>query len=200
MSNFVKKVGIYGGTFDPIHNGHLRVIVELLSKKIVDQIILIPAGEPRLRIEAPIADGQTRLEMCGLAIKDLPVELIEKVSVSDIEIKRSGPTYAIETVEELISSTKSELSERTDVELFWIIGSDAYANIDKWHRADELKEMVSFIVIDRPGTDPNDGLDIDALDLSATQIRNDIGANKEIHGVSPSVRKFIVERKLYAGK
>ena len=200
MSNFVKKVGIYGGTFDPIHNGHLRVIVELLSKKIVDQIILIPAGEPRLRIEAPIADGQTRLEMCGLAIKDLPVELIEKVSVSDIEIKRSGPTYAIETVEELISSTKSELSERTDVELFWIIGSDAYANIDKWHRADELKEMVSFIVIDRPGADPNDGLDIDALDLSATQIRNDIGANKEIHGVSPSVRKFIVERKLYAGK
>ena len=200
MSNFVKKVGIYGGTFDPIHNGHLRVIVELLSKKIVDQIILIPAGEPRLRIEAPIADGQTRLEMCGLAIKDLPVELIEKVSVSDIEIKRSGPTYAIETVEELISSTKSELSERTDVELFWIIGSDAYANIDKWHRADELKEMVSFIVIDRPGTDPNDGLDIDALDLSATQIRNDIGANNEIHGVSPSVRKFIAERKLYAGK
>ena len=200
MSNFVKKVGIYGGTFDPIHNGHLRVIVELLSKKIVDQIILIPAGEPRLRIEAPIADGQTRLEMCGLAIKDLPVELIEKVSVSDIEIKRSGPTYAIETVEELVSSTKSELSERTDVELFWIIGSDAYANIDKWHRADELKEMVSFIVIDRPGADPNDGLDIDALDLSATQIRNDIGANKEIHGVSPSVRKFIVERKLYAGK
>ena len=200
MSNFVKKVGIYGGTFDPIHNGHLRVIVELLSKKIVDQIILIPAGEPRLRIEAPIADGQTRLEMCGLAIKDLPVELIEKVSVSDIEIKRSGPTYAIETVQELISSTKSELSERTDVELFWIIGSDAYANIDKWHRADELKEMVSFIVIDRPGTDPNDGLDIDALDLSATQIRNDIVANNEIHGVSPSVRKFIVERKLYAGK
>ena len=200
MSNFVKKVGIYGGTFDPIHNGHLRVIVELLSKKIVDQIILIPAGEPRLRIEAPIADGQTRLEMCGLAIKDLPVELIEKVSVSDIEIKRSGPTYAIETVQELISSTKSELSERTDVELFWIIGSDAYANIDKWHRADELKELVSFIVIDRPGTDPNDGLDIDALDLSATQIRNDIVANNEIHGVSPSVRKFIVERKLYAGK
>ena len=200
MSNFVKKVGIYGGTFDPIHNGHLRVIVELLSKKIVDQIILIPAGEPRLRIEAPIADGQTRLEMCGLAIKDLPVELIEKVSVSDIEIKRSGPTYAIETVEELISSTKSELSERTDVELFWIIGSDAYANIDKWHRADELKEMVSFIVIDRPGADPNDGLDIDALDLSATQIRNDIVANNEIHGVSPSVRKFIAERKLYAGK
>ena len=200
MSNFVKKLGIYGGTFDPIHNGHLRVIVELLSKKIVDQIILIPAGEPRLRIEAPIADGQTRLEMCGLAIKDLPVELIEKVSVSDIEIKRSGPTYAIETVQELISSTKSELSERTDVELFWIIGSDAYANIDKWHRADELKEMVSFIVIDRPGTDPNDGLDIDALDLSATQIRNDIVANNEIHGVSPSVRKFIVERKLYAGK
>ena len=182
-----KKTGIYGGTFDPIHNGHLRVVVELLSRKIVDQIILIPAGEPRLRESTPMADGPTRLEMCKLAINDLPVGIKEKVLVSDIEINRQGPSYAIDTVEEL---------EKSGDELYWIIGSDAYANIEKWHRASDLQEKVSFIVVDRPGSTFEDGLDIGAIDISATEIRSD----KEVNGTAPSVRKFITQRKLYASK
>ena len=183
----VSRIGIYGGTFDPIHNGHLRVVVELLSRKIVDSIILIPAGQPRLRSEAPVADGKSRLEMCKLAIQDLPTGIREQVSVSDIEINRKGPTYAIDTVLEL---------NRQEAELFWVIGSDAYSNIDQWHRASELKELVSFIVIDRPGSDDESALNIDALDISATRVRQD----QELNGVSPSVRKFILERKLYASK
>ena len=186
MSSNVKKLGIYGGTFDPIHNGHLRVVVELLSRKIVDQVILIPAGEPRLRAQQPIVDGASRLEMCELAINDLPRELRDRVSASDIEIKRSGSTYAIDTVEEL---------EKSGDELYWIIGSDAYAKIDSWHRSIELQDKVSFIVIDRPGDD-GDGLDIGALDISATEIRSD----SQVNGTSPSVRKYITERKLYASK
>lgn len=160
--------------------------VELISRKIVDEIILIPAGEPRLREAAPKADGQERLAMCKLAVADLPSGIKEKVSVSDTEINRQGPTYAIDTVEEL---------ENSGAELFWIIGSDAYANIDKWHRTDELQEKVSFIVIDRPG-DSGDGLDIGAIDISATEIRSD----SQVNGTSPSVRKYILERKLYASK
>lgn len=124
--------------------------------------------------------------MCKLAVNDLPSGVKEKVTVSDIEIKRNGPSYAIDTVEEL---------EKSGDDLFWIIGSDAYAKIDKWHRAEDLKERVSFIVIDRPG-DNGDGLDIGALDISATEIRND----SQVNGTSPSVRKFITERKLYASK
>ena len=124
--------------------------------------------------------------MCKLAVNDLPSGVKEKVTVSDIEIKRHGPSYAIDTVEEL---------EKSGDDLFWIIGSDAYAKIDKWHRAEDLKERVSFIVIDRPG-DNGDGLDIGALDISATEIRND----SQVNGTSPSVRKFITERKLYASK
>lgn len=184
-----KRIGIYGGTFDPIHNGHLRVVVELVNRKIVDQIILIPAGEPRLRENAPVADGQTRFEMCKLAASDLPFGVKEKVEVSDIEVRRSGPSYAIDTVFDL------EKSLGKDVELFWIIGSDAYEKIEDWHRSKELQEKVSFIVIDRPG-DEGDGLDIGALDISATDIRVD----REVNGVSPSVRKYITERKLYASK
>ena len=188
-----KRIGIYGGTFDPIHNGHLRVVVELITRKVVDQIILIPAGEPRLRENAPVADGQTRLEMCRLAVSDLPVGIKEHVEVSDIEVVRSGPSYAIDTVSEI------EKSKGNNVELFWIIGSDAYEKIEDWHRSKELQEKVSFIVIDRPGIKPGDkgeGLDIGALNISATEIRED----KEVSGVSPSVRKYITERKLYASK
>ena len=181
-----KRTGLFGGTFDPIHNGHLRVVVELISRKVVDQIILIPAGEPLLRENGPKVDAQTRLEMCKLAVNDLPSGVKEKVSVSDIEIKRNGPSYAIDTVEQLAKSGD---------DLYWIIGSDAYAKIDKWHRSEELQEKVSFIVIDRPG-DNGDGLDIGALDISATEIRND----SQVNGTSPSVRKFITERKLYASK
>lgn len=193
MSNQVKRVGLYGGTFDPIHNGHLRVVAELLNRNIVDEIILIPAGQPRLRENAPVADGVTRLEMCKLAISDLPTSLKDRVKASDIEIIRSGPTYAIDTVESLESSA---------VELFWILGSDAYSKIDNWHRSAELKERVNFIVIERPGTSESEGLDIGALDISATEIRSSAekGSDQELPGVSPSVRKFISDRKLYAGK
>ena len=196
------RIGLYGGTFDPIHNGHLRVIVELISRKVVDKIILIPAGDPQLRKESPNADGVTRAEMCRLAISDLPSGIKELTSVDEIEIKRPGPSFAIDTVEALIASN----SHKGD-EYFWIIGSDAYEKIDQWHRASQLKELVSFIVIDRPDGDSesnsvtssvtnSEGLDIGALDISATKIRSD----KSVSGVSPSVRKYIMDRKLYASK
>ena len=188
------KIGLYGGTFDPIHNGHLRVVVELNARKVVDQIVLIPAGQPQLRQSAPKADGPSRLQMCKLAISDLPTGIKESVTVNEIEINRDGPSFAIDTVESIMNEQNSDANE-----YFWIIGSDAYQKIDQWHRAKELQELVSFIVIDRPSdgsSEELDGLDIGALDISATQIRNDVS----VSGVSPSVRKFILDRKLYASK
>lgn len=124
--------------------------------------------------------------MCKLAIIDLPAGIKERVNVSEIEINRNGPSYAIDTVEEF---------EKSGKELFWIIGSDAYSKIEKWHRASELQDKVSFIVIDRPG-DNGEGLDIGALEISATEIRSD----SQVNGTSPSVRKFIAERKMYASQ
>ena len=161
----------------------------MISRKIVDEIILVPAGEPLLRESAPKASGALRLEMCRLAISDLPSEIKSHVSVSNSEITRTGPSYAIDTFEELAESKN---------DYYWIIGSDAYEKIDNWHRAKELKEKVSFIVIERPSEsgDSDLGIDIGALDISATQVRQD----SEVHGVSPSVRRFIQERKLYASK
>ena len=177
-----KKVGIYGGTFDPIHNGHIKVVAQLLSRGVVDQIILVPAGEPLLRENVPVASGSDRLAMCRLAIKD-----IKNASVSEIEINRSGPSYAIDTVAEISKTLPG-------AELFWIIGSDAFEKIDNWHRANELKELVNFIVIERPGY--GDGMDIEAIDISATEIRE----ARDLSSVPFAIRSYINEKKLYASK
>jgi nicotinate-nucleotide adenylyltransferase len=94
----LSRVGIYGGTFDPIHVGHLHVITQLIEKEIVDQILVVPAGEPLLRSQAPHASAQQRRAMCQLALSDLPIDVASKVQVNPIEVLRTGPSYAIDTV------------------------------------------------------------------------------------------------------
>ena len=83
------KIAIYGGTFDPIHIGHLHVISEIISRGLADKILLIPAGEPQLRDAQPIASASDRRAMCQVALRDLPAEVSGKVEVNPIEILRS---------------------------------------------------------------------------------------------------------------
>lgn len=184
------RIGLYGGTFDPIHNGHLHLVVQLFERGLVDELILIPAGQPRLRATAPIASAHDRLVMAQLAVRELPVEVQSRVTVSDIEVQRSGPTYTIDTVEQLRQS-------RPDATWVLILGSDANERIDQWHRSDELKSLVEILVVARDG----DGLDIDALPISATQLRISLRANpKEQSELPESVWTYIKEHNLYASK
>ena len=180
----MSRVGIYGGTFDPIHNGHLHVIAQLIEKKIIDHLLVIPAGEPLLRENAPIASGAARRTMCQLAISTLPTRISSHVEINPIEILRSGPSYAIDTVEAVRTAYPED-------EIFLIMGADAYSKIDKWHRADELHKLVTIICINRPGYAPH-GLEIAALDVSATAIR--AGLSQEIPEI---VAGFIRENNLY---
>jgi len=183
----LSKVGIYGGTFDPIHSGHLHVIIELIERKIVDFLLVIPAGQPLLRSSAPVASGAHRLQMCQLAIATLPPEIANKVEVNPIEILRDGPSYAIDSVEAVKQSHPED-------QIYLILGADAYLNFNQWHRASELKEMVEIIVIDRPGYSRG-GMDICAIDVSATDIR------KGVSDLIPeSVATFIRQNGLYASK
>jgi nicotinate-nucleotide adenylyltransferase len=182
----VSKLGIYGGTFDPIHLGHLHLIEQLLSRNIVDRIILIPAGEPRLRSSDPMATGQQRREMCQIALKDLPLEIASRVDVNPIEILRSGPSYTIDTVEAIKQAYP-------DDELLLLMGTDAYQKIDEWHRAKDLSDLVEFVVIDRPDFPGRPTLDIDALNISATSVRSG-----DFSALSPSVSAYIKEHNLYA--
>lgn len=164
------------------------MITELLTRGIVDRLLVIPAGEPRLRENAPAASGAQRRTMCQLAINDLPPEIRSKVEVNPIEILRMGPSYTIDTVEAVKQTYP-------DDQILLIIGSDAYEKIDQWHRVDELLAMVTLEVIERPGSASDLGRDIDAIDLSATQVR--LGQADQL---SPSVATYIKEHNLYVSK
>jgi len=184
------RIGLYGGTFDPIHNGHLHLIVQLLERGLVDELILIPAGQPRLRATVPSASAHDRLAMAQLAVKDLPAQFQSRVTVSEIEVERSGPTYTIDTVEHL-----QKLRPATTWVL--ILGSDAYKAFGQWHRSDELQSLVEVMVIARDG----EGLDIQALPISATQLRASLQAQpKEQHELPESVWTYIKEHNLYVSK
>ena len=180
----MSRVGIYGGTFDPIHLGHLHLIAQLFEKDLVDQLLVVPAGEPLLRDNAPVASAQQRRAMCQLALADLPQEIASKVQVNPIEILRMGPSYAIDTVEAVAQNYPSD-------SILLIVGQDAAEKLDQWHRIDELRGMVEFLVIGRPGYAGN-GVDIGALDVAATTIRQGLSAD-----VSSSVAAFIRENNLY---
>ena len=180
----MSRVGIYGGTFDPIHLGHLHVITQLIEKDLVDHLLVIPAGAPLLRQNAPIATGQQRRTMCQLALGDLPAQVASKVQVNPIEILRTGPSYAIDTVEAVAQSYPDDT-------IVLIIGQDAAGKLDQWHRIDELRGMVEFLIIARPGH-AGVGVDIGALDVAATTIRQGLSTE-----VSSSVATFIRENNLY---
>jgi nicotinate-nucleotide adenylyltransferase len=182
------KIAIYGGTFDPIHKGHLHVIEQVISRGIADRILLIPAGEPLLREAQPVASGADRRAMCVQALADLPTEIAIKVEVNPIEILRSGPSYAIDTVDAVVQTYP-------DAEILMIVGTDAFAKIAQWHRSVELQDKVDFIVIDRPEFPGDATIDIGALNISATQIRAG-----ELDALSPHVATYIKEHNLYASK
>lgn len=182
------RVGLYGGTFDPIHNGHVHVIEQLIGRNIVDRLLVVPAGQPRLREHEPKATGAERRQMCQLAVNSLAPEIKSKVEVNPIEVLREGPSYTVDTVEAVAQTYP-------DDSIVVVVGTDAYTNINQWHRADELKKMVEFVVIDRPDFPGTPNLDVAAIAVSATQIR-------EHHSdeVPAAVAAYIKEHNLYASK
>ena len=182
------RVGLYGGTFDPIHNGHVHVIEQLIGRNIVDRLLVVPAGQPRLREHEPKATGAERRQMCQLAVNSLAPEIKSKVEVNPIEILREGPSYTIDTVEAVAQTYP-------DDSIVVVVGTDAYTNIDQWHRADELKKMVEFVVIDRPDFPGTPNLDVAAIAVSATQIRE-----HSSDAVPAAVAAYIKEHNLYASK
>lgn len=187
----IKSCAIFGGSFDPIHLGHLHLIREVKNSGLVDKLIVVPAGRPWQR--ETHAEATHRFEMAKLALANTDV------AVSDCEIKRAGDSYAIDTVLEISQLYPAE-------KIFWVIGSDAFSGIETWHRYSELIDLVEFLVIVRPGYEvtPPDAnviwqrLEIGALDISATQIRRNIREGLPISGlVSSEVDAYIKEHGLY---
>jgi nicotinate-nucleotide adenylyltransferase len=135
-------VGLFGGTFNPVHLGHLRAALEVKEGFGLEEIFLIPAALPPHKIPGEVVDGGDRLHMLNLALEDTA-----GLSVSDVELKRSGPSYTIDTVNHF----KSTLPEKSQIYL--VMGLDAFLEIDSWKSYEELLVQVPIIVMNRPETD-----------------------------------------------
>lgn len=161
--------------------------------------MIIPAGQPWMREDQPKASGEDRLTMCEAALNDLSDDLQDRTLVLDIEVRREGPTYTIETLNSL-----GAFFPRDTFTL--LLGSDAAAGINKWSRAEDVKRQAKILVIKRPGeksptTSEFKEIEIKAPDISSTAIRQALaigGAVDEF--LSPSVLQYIREKHLYGSK
>ncbi len=197
------NIGLLGGTFDPIHMGHLVLAEEVRARLNLAEILFVPAGQPWLKVNSPISPAEHRLEMVRLAIADTPY-----FKLSAMEIERSGPTYTVDTIAEL------ETQLGTGDELFFILGWDNLAQLPQWYQPSRLITMCHLVVVPRPGYPLPDLKALEAIipglsqrvtlidepeiDISAKAIRDRVAQGLSIHHLIPEpVEKYIKQHKLY---
>jgi len=217
------RTGLFGGTFNPVHAGHIRISEEIKEKFDFDRMIIIPSAVPPHKKAIDIADASHRFEMTRRAFKDK-----SKYSVSDIEIRRHGPSYTVDTVDYFLAKRKA------GDELYLLLGIDAFLEIDTWMSYMTLFELVPMVVISRPGYGAWDIMGdimgdflkkkisagytlsknkqyygyeklhrvyrscVTAVPISATNIRENIKEGKPIAGLVPeTVEAYIMEKGLY---
>ncbi len=186
------KIGILGGTFNPIHIGHLILAEEAREKLSLDKVIFVPTYLPPHKDNSEIVSAGARLAMVKVAIKGNAYFL-----ASDIEIKRDGRSYTIDTLKEFKSIYPQD-------ELYFIIGSDLLKYLDDWKDLDEIIKMVRFVVATRPGYPlekiPShiSTIPIRAVDISGFEIRKAIKEHKSFRYLVPDgVFKYIDKKRLY---
>lgn len=196
------NIAIYGGTFNPVHIGHVNLLDCFIRTLDFDEVIVIPTNIPPHKNVHITADGETRLEMCRLAFKG------EKITVSDIELKREDKSYSYDTVSELKKIYP-------DDDLFFIMGSDMFLSLEGWYRYDDLKKLITFCAAARSTEDrklleeqavklEKNGaktviVDIDIIDISSAQIREKIMFGEPVAEFLPKdVESIISKNNLYS--
>jgi len=199
-------IGVLGGTFDPVHNGHLIIAEEARLKLGLETVVFVPAGQPWLKGHRNIAPGEHRMEMVRLAIATNP-----QFSLSAVDIDRAGPSYTVHTLPDL----RRELGG--EVNFHFILGMDALAQLPSWKEPQELVHMCKLVAARRPWSRP---LNIDRLersipgisaqiifldnpiiDISSTDIRQRLADGRSIHGMVPeAVERYIREQGLYTSR
>lgn len=190
----VRRVGIFGGTFDPPHVGHLVIAVNVLHELALDEVLLVVANVPWQKTgRRTVTTARHRFEMIAAAVRP-----VEGLSASDVEIARGGPSYTIDTVDELQADGT--------VRAYVILGSDAAAGLPGWERADELRARARIVVVDRPGSGgsrPPEGWDwinVEAprVDVSSTDLRQRVRDGRPLDYLIPaSVLDVIESHQLY---
>ncbi len=197
------RIGILGGTFDPIHLGHLEAATAAGRALSLDRILLLPSRTPPHRTSEPRASVYHRFAMAALAAAE------RSLSVSDLEVRREGPSYTALTLEAL------HREGYAPAQLFFITGSDAFAEVATWHDYPRILQLANFVVVSRPGAPKVSDLipspqslipdrptvfsvEANTPDVSSTEIRRRVGAGESLDGlVPPSVAGHIRRHHLY---
>jgi len=197
------KIGVLGGTFDPVHNGHLAIAEEARSYLNLNEVIFLPAGQPWMKSDRSISPARNRTAMLALALQSRPY-----FKSSTIEIEHQGPSYSVNSIAEL----KAQAVEPID--WYFILGWDNLAKIPQWKEPAKLIEMCFLAAVPRPGYErPNMKkleaalpgiskkvilMDKPRLEISATDIRNKVAQGLPISGLVPQVvEEYIKENGLY---
>ncbi|WP_168627714.1 MULTISPECIES: nicotinate-nucleotide adenylyltransferase [unclassified Cryobacterium] len=187
------RIGVMGGTFDPIHHGHLVAASEVAQSFDLDEVVFVPTGEPYQKRD--VTAGEHRYLMTVIATASNP-----RFTVSRVDIDRGGPTYTIDTLRELQSA-------RPDAELFFISGADAVAQILEWKNAEQLFDLAHFVAVTRPGHNltisglPQEHvslLEVPALAISSTDCRSRVSRGFPVWYLVPDgVVQYISKYRLY---
>jgi len=183
----MRKIGIYGGTFDPVHHGHLILAREAREILRLEKVIFVPAAASPFK-DSPAASAAMRSSMLQAAIED---EM--GFAVDDCELQRPPPSYTIDTIEEI-------RRREGDVEIYSFIGEDNVAALGKWHRFAELEKLVRFVVLDRTarGTNHPYATVNRRIDISAAEIRKRVASGQSIRYFVPrAVEEIIRRQQLY---
>jgi len=187
------RLCIYGGTFDPVHHGHLILAHDALEQLKLDAVLFVPCGQSPLKIRKPLAPDARRLAMLKLALKSEP-----RFWLTRCELDRPAPSYSYDTALEIRESFPH-------AELFWLIGADQLRDLDKWHRPDDLRKIVQFVLLPRGEPDGKEKLSTvlslpqpRRVDISATEIRHRVKSRQPIdHLVPAPIAAYIKRHALY---
>jgi len=189
------RIGLFGGTFDPIHQGHVEVADTVRAVLDLDRMLVVVANHPWQKQDRPVTPAEDRFAMVMAALADHP-----GLEPSRLELDRGGPSYTIDTVRHL-------LDEQPGAEVFVVVGADVVAALDTWHEHEQLRERVTLAVVDRPGVEqanPPAGwrsvrVAVAPVDVSSTELRTILESGGSVAGLVPeAVIRCMSERGLYA--
>jgi nicotinate-nucleotide adenylyltransferase len=186
------RLGIFGGTFDPPHMGHLVVAQEVHFRLRLDRVLWVPAGIPPHKRDQPITPGTVRLELVRAAIAG-----DDRFEASDLEVRRGGVSYTVDTLRELRQA-------RPEDELFLIVGADQLTELDSWREPDEIRRLATLVGFGREGEDPDEVagvkvVSVPRMDVSSTEVRRRVGAGEPVRYLVPDAVEAVVrEGGLYA--
>lgn len=189
------RLGVLGGTFDPIHHAHVVVAADVRDALGLDEVLLVPAGDPWQKRGRVVASGADRVRMTELAVASIP-----GLSVSRVEIDRDAPSVTADTLETLAAP---------DRELFLLLGADAAANMPTWRRLEETRELATVVVVERDGEHadpPGPGwawmhVPVPRLEISSSDIRSRLAEGRPVDGLLPGATlAYIREHDLYTAR